>query len=78
MTCKTSYSNISYPNISFGKVIKHNDKTLCDLCERETSYIAAKRCSQCWEMEQGLRMLADKNKDKAVKWLEERLKELRD
>lgn len=68
-------------NTSFGKPIHinniDNEKTLCNLCGKETPYLAAQKCSLCWEMEQGLRMLADKDKSKAIKWLEDNLKELK-
>jgi len=62
---------------SFGKPILIKEKTLCSLCGKETPYVASQKCALCWEMEQGLRMLADKNKDTAIKWLEDKLKELR-
>ncbi len=60
------------------KDIKKLDNTVpCKVCGKETYYIAMGRCSLCWEMEKGLRMIADKDPDKAIKWLEDNLKELR-
>lgn len=54
-----------------------NEKTLCEICGKETPYDATKRCDCCWEMEKGLRMLTDKDKDKAIIWLENNLKKLK-
>ncbi len=53
------------------------NKTLCNLCGKETPYIAMGKCALCWEMEKGLRMLTEKDKSKAIKWLEDNLKELK-
>lgn len=52
-------------------------KVTCEICGKETPYDATKRCDCCWEMEKGLRFLVEKDKDKAIKWLEDNLKELK-
>lgn len=39
-----------------------NSTVSCKVCGKETYYTKIGRCSLCWEMEKGLRMLADKNK----------------
>ncbi len=49
----------------------------CEICGICTYYLGTKRCDSCWNMEQGLRMLADKDKNRAIKWLEDKLKELK-
>lgn len=69
-------SILTNKNIGRVELTTHN-KVLCKICGGETYYDATKRCDGCWEMEKGLRMLADKDKDKAMRWLEERLKELK-
>ena len=51
---------------------------LCEICGERTQYDATKRCNLCWEMEKGLRILKNKDKNKAKKWLKDQLKELGD
>ena len=55
----------------------NKEKVVCEICERPTQYDATKRCDGCWDMEKGLRMLVDKDKNKAIKWLENNLKLLK-
>lgn len=55
----------------------NKEKVTCEICGKETLYDETKRCNCCWEMEKGLRMLTDKDKDKAIIWLENNLKELK-
>ncbi len=54
-----------------------NNTIPCKICGKDTHYIAMGKCSLCWEMEKGLRILAEKDKSLAIKWLEDNLKELK-
>ena len=57
--------------------LENKNTVLCEICGKDTIYHATKRCSNCWDMERGLRTLADKDKSKAIKWLEDNLKSLK-
>ena len=70
---------VTYTPFEKGKFVTkvHNNIVLCEICGRETTYDATKRCDGCWDMEKGLRFFIEKDKEKAIKWLEDNLKKLR-
>lgn len=79
MTVVTTMT-LTNKKIELDNIIENSFKSKecnCKLCGRKSPYIAIGECSLCWDMEKGLQSLIEKDRGRAIRWLEDNLKELK-
>ncbi len=61
----------------FTKKLNEDRVVPCKLCGKETPYIRIEMCTQCWDMEKGVRLFILANRNKAKEWLQEQLNDIK-